>query len=662
MAGAATVGAPTAFGSSMVRSQSRTCAAVGRAAGSLARHASTRSRRPASIGPRSAGAAATRCASAAGDESANGDRPAAANPITEPKEKMSLAGPTSRTPATSSGDRNAGVPITGPRANGVPSPARAIPKSTSRGPSAASTTLDGFRSRCTSPAPCSAASPSASRTASATVPWRPSGPCCGHERMQRRALDVGDGEPRRIGVRVGVEHGGDEPRRRCGRHLHLVAEPVAEPRLGGQLRMHHPDRGLPAGLVHSEQHAAHRPDAELARHSVATHRGRFGPGMLLVHRAWTLPVSERHGSPVIWGQSPSAPTASTAAPSCAFHSASDPSSSRQAHRRVVSSRRSCSRVNPIAPWTWWAIRATAPAASDVRALAAAIANRPAAERIPSAVAVRGGGGRGRRRRRDLGRSQRELLLHGLEAADRAAELHPLPRVPRRTPRARPARPRRAAGHGPARHAAGAPRPPRRGHGATASAGAGDLAPASRGSSARFVPSVTVSASGPSSTTRAGVRTATPAAARAHGTRASRRAPVAVDVQLAAHGRERAGRNLDPGRRAAASRPAGRSPPAAPAPHARPPPRAPRRRRRRCPRCRRRRTGRVSRASPVSSSVAQSPASKPVPAARASANTDSASAASSAFSVPFVVAVLSLIAAPSRARRSRAAPRWCRRAG
>ena len=35
----------------------------------------------------------------------------------------------------------------------VASAARAIPKSITRGPSAASSTLDGLRSRCTSPAP-----------------------------------------------------------------------------------------------------------------------------------------------------------------------------------------------------------------------------------------------------------------------------------------------------------------------------------------------------------------------------------------------------------------------------------------------------------------------------------------------------------------------------
>ncbi len=52
-----------------------------------------------------------------------------------------------------------------------PSSARAIPKSITRGPSAVSSTLDGFRSRWTSPAAWIACSASASTAPSArTVP------------------------------------------------------------------------------------------------------------------------------------------------------------------------------------------------------------------------------------------------------------------------------------------------------------------------------------------------------------------------------------------------------------------------------------------------------------------------------------------------------------
>ena len=81
------------------------------------------------------------------------------------------------------------VPVTA-----VPSSARAIPKSASRGPSAPSSTFAGLRSRCTIPAPCTWASASASR---APMPQhlvrvqRPALEALG----QRRPLDeVGDDE------------------------------------------------------------------------------------------------------------------------------------------------------------------------------------------------------------------------------------------------------------------------------------------------------------------------------------------------------------------------------------------------------------------------------------------------------------------------------------
>ncbi len=69
----------------------------------------------------------------------------------------SLAGPMSRSPPACSGDMYSGVPITWPVwVSEVVSAAREIPKSISRGPSSASSTLDGLRSRCTSPAACRA--------------------------------------------------------------------------------------------------------------------------------------------------------------------------------------------------------------------------------------------------------------------------------------------------------------------------------------------------------------------------------------------------------------------------------------------------------------------------------------------------------------------------
>ena len=88
-------------------------------------------------------------------------------------------------------------------------------------------------------------------------------------------------------------------------------------------------------------------------------------------------------------------------------------------------------MKPIAPWTWWAIEATVPAASLARALALAMASD---RRLGRDTRARGGTRRRLRRRacgRDLTRGDRELLLDGLEAGYRAAELNALAGVPYR---------------------------------------------------------------------------------------------------------------------------------------------------------------------------------------------------------------------------------------
>lgn len=56
-----------------------------------------------------------------------------------------------------------------------------IPKSISLGLSAASSTLDGLRSRCTTPAPCSWANAAASRAPSSSTAGSGSGPTCSSE-------------------------------------------------------------------------------------------------------------------------------------------------------------------------------------------------------------------------------------------------------------------------------------------------------------------------------------------------------------------------------------------------------------------------------------------------------------------------------------------------
>ena len=82
----------------------------------------------------------------------NGVRPSAAKAATDPSANTSTAGVTGR-PSACSGAMNPGEPIATPVwVMLVASAARAIPKSITRGPSAARITLDGLRSRCTSPA------------------------------------------------------------------------------------------------------------------------------------------------------------------------------------------------------------------------------------------------------------------------------------------------------------------------------------------------------------------------------------------------------------------------------------------------------------------------------------------------------------------------------
>jgi hypothetical protein len=114
---------------------------------------------------------------ATGLPSPNAPVPVAANATTPPNENTSLGGPTCA-PLACSGDMNPGVPTSTPvPVIPVPSRAREIPKSITRGPSAASSTLDGFRSRCTSPQACTSASASARPAASRHTAISASGPC-----------------------------------------------------------------------------------------------------------------------------------------------------------------------------------------------------------------------------------------------------------------------------------------------------------------------------------------------------------------------------------------------------------------------------------------------------------------------------------------------------
>ena len=150
--------------------------AVGRSPGCLARHLSTRGRSSAGISARSAGLLTSRYMSAALDPVPNGPCPVAAKVSTAPRLNTSLAGPMS-TPRTCSGDMYPGDPIVTPAVPAaLASAASEIPKSMTRGPSSASSTLEGFRSRCTTPAAWMALRPSASPAASAIRLLTGSGP------------------------------------------------------------------------------------------------------------------------------------------------------------------------------------------------------------------------------------------------------------------------------------------------------------------------------------------------------------------------------------------------------------------------------------------------------------------------------------------------------
>ncbi len=150
--------------------------AAGRSLGCLARHFPTRPRSSPGTLPRLAGLLTSRYISAAFDPEPNGPFPVAAKVSTAPRLNTSLAGPMSE-PSTCSGDMNPGEPISRslPVAT-LASAAWEMPKSMTRGPSSASSTLDGFRSPCTTPAAWIALRLSASPAVSASTVPTGSGP------------------------------------------------------------------------------------------------------------------------------------------------------------------------------------------------------------------------------------------------------------------------------------------------------------------------------------------------------------------------------------------------------------------------------------------------------------------------------------------------------
>ncbi len=101
----------------------------------------------------------------------------AANTSIEPSEKTSLAPVTLRESFACSGDMYAGVPtatlVIVKRVFDTPD---AMPKSITRGPSSTTSTLEGFRSRWTSPAPWMDCRASATPAANQRTAWTGIGP------------------------------------------------------------------------------------------------------------------------------------------------------------------------------------------------------------------------------------------------------------------------------------------------------------------------------------------------------------------------------------------------------------------------------------------------------------------------------------------------------
>ena len=118
-----------------------------------------------------------------------------------------VAGRSDLRPSACSGDMNPGEPTTSPVCvSAVASTAREIPKSITRGPSSASSTFAGLRSRCTTPAAWIALSPSASPAASARTERGRQRPVLAHSVRQRRPGHVSRRQPRHRPVHVRVHH------------------------------------------------------------------------------------------------------------------------------------------------------------------------------------------------------------------------------------------------------------------------------------------------------------------------------------------------------------------------------------------------------------------------------------------------------------------------
>ncbi len=152
-------------------------AGVGRSCGCLARQRSSSACSSAGTLPSSGSSCTTRYSPADSGPSPNGGVPPATYAASEPSANTSVAG-VAGPPWACSGAMNAGEPIRTPvPVSAVASPARAMPKSMTRGPSVATSTLAGLRSRCTTPASWIACSASAIPPISSSTVRTGSAPC-----------------------------------------------------------------------------------------------------------------------------------------------------------------------------------------------------------------------------------------------------------------------------------------------------------------------------------------------------------------------------------------------------------------------------------------------------------------------------------------------------
>ena len=150
-------------GSTRRRSAAR---ALGRLSRSFSRHSRTTASTDEGTCLSSGSSCRMRCMTAGTVVALNAGRPLAAKTMVPAHANMSTAS-VGGSPADCSGDMYEGVPMS-PLVTVAESTRRTMPKSTTRGPSGPSRTLDGLKSRCTTPALWIAA-----RAGSARRPCRP---------------------------------------------------------------------------------------------------------------------------------------------------------------------------------------------------------------------------------------------------------------------------------------------------------------------------------------------------------------------------------------------------------------------------------------------------------------------------------------------------------